>query len=46
MANTSTIQRLEGQFNHLVVELNKMKEEELQGQLMAEGHYMIDEVHD
>jgi hypothetical protein len=43
LANTSAIQRLEGQLNHLVAELNRMEEEELQGQLMAEGHYMIDE---
>jgi hypothetical protein len=42
MENTSAIQRLEGQLNHLVAELNRMEEEELQGQLMAEGHYMID----
>jgi hypothetical protein len=43
MANTSAIQRLEGQLNHLVAELNRMEEEELQDQLMANGHYMIDE---
>jgi len=27
----------------LVVELKRMEEEELQGQLMSERHYMIDE---
>jgi uncharacterized coiled-coil protein SlyX len=43
MANTSAIQRLEGQLNHLIAELNSMEEEELHGQLMAKGHYMIDE---
>jgi len=43
MANTSGIQRLGGQLNHLATELNRMEEEELQGQLMAEGYYMIDE---
>jgi uncharacterized coiled-coil protein SlyX len=43
MANISMIERLEGQFEHLVAKLNKMEEEKLQGQLMAEGHYMIDE---
>jgi uncharacterized coiled-coil protein SlyX len=42
MANTLAIERLEGQFEHLVAKLNKMEEEELHGQLMAEGHYMID----
>jgi uncharacterized coiled-coil protein SlyX len=42
MANTLVIQRLEGQLNHLVAELNRLEEEELQSQLMA-GHYMIDE---
>jgi hypothetical protein len=43
MANTSAIQRLEGQLNHLVAEFNRLEEEEFQSQLMAEGHYMIDE---
>jgi len=43
MANTSTIQRLEGQHNHLVAALNIMEEKEFQSQLMATGHYMIDE---
>jgi hypothetical protein len=43
MANTSAIQRLEGQLNHLVAELNRKEKKELQGQLMATGHYMIDE---
>jgi len=35
--------RLEGQLDRLVDELNRMEEEELQSQLMAERHYMIDE---
>jgi hypothetical protein len=43
MANTSAIQRLEGQLNHLVAEFNRLEEEKFQRQLMAEGHYMIDE---
>jgi len=43
MSNTSAIERLEGQLHHLVAELNRMEEEEFQGLLMAEGHYMIDE---
>jgi hypothetical protein len=36
------IAKLEGQFDYRVAELNKMEEEELQSQLMARGHYMID----
>jgi hypothetical protein len=43
MANTEAVARLEGQFGHLVVEFNKIKEEELQSQEMAIGQYMIDE---
>jgi len=43
MANTSAIERLGRQLYHLVAELNKMEEEELRGQLMAEGHYITDE---
>jgi len=43
MANTSVVERLKGQFDHLVAELNRMEEEELQSQWMAERHYMIDE---
>jgi hypothetical protein len=35
------IAMLEGQFDYLVVELNRMEEEELQSQLMARGHDMI-----
>jgi hypothetical protein len=31
------------QVDHLVAKFNKMEEEEFQGQLMAKGHYMIDE---
>jgi len=34
---------LEGQFDHLVAELNRMEQEELQSQWMAERNYMIDE---
>jgi hypothetical protein len=34
---------MEGQIDYLVVELNIIEEEELQSQLMAQGHYMIDE---
>jgi hypothetical protein len=34
---------LEGQIDHLVTELNRIEEEELQSQLMIERHYMIDE---
>jgi hypothetical protein len=43
MANTSSIERLEGELDRLVAELNRMEEEELQSQLRAERHYMIDE---
>jgi len=54
MSNTQNLQELkqfthqafasiEGQIDYLVAELNKIKEEELQSQLMAQGHYMIDE---
>jgi hypothetical protein len=43
MANTPSIERLEGQLDPLVAELNRMEEEELQSQLMVERHYMIDE---
>ena len=41
MANTEAIVRLEGQLVHLVVEFNKIKEEELQSQEIARGQYMI-----
>jgi hypothetical protein len=37
VANTEAIARLEGQFGHLVVEFNKIEEEELQSQEMAIG---------
>jgi hypothetical protein len=37
------IAKVEGQFDYLVAELNRMEEEELQSQLMARVHYMIDE---
>jgi hypothetical protein len=43
MANTPVIERLEGQLDCLVAEFNRMEEDELQSQLMAERHYMIDE---
>jgi hypothetical protein len=43
MANTSTIESFEGQLDRLAAELNIMKEEELQSQLMVERHYMIDD---
>jgi hypothetical protein len=43
MANTSATQRLEGQLNRLVAELNKREEEDLESQLMAERHNMINE---
>ncbi|XP_062151930.1 uncharacterized protein LOC133860320 [Alnus glutinosa] len=36
------IARLEGQLESLVAEVTKIEEEELQGQVMVEGHYMID----
>jgi hypothetical protein len=35
--------KMEKQIDYLVVELNRIEEEELQSQLMAYGHYMIDE---
>jgi hypothetical protein len=37
------IERLVGQFDRLVAELNRMEKEEFQSQLMVERHYMIDE---
>jgi hypothetical protein len=43
MANTEAIARLEGQIDHLVVELNIIKEEELQSQEIAREQYMINE---
>jgi hypothetical protein len=43
MANTSAFERLEGQLHHVVAELNRIEEEDLQGQLMVEGYYMIDD---
>jgi hypothetical protein len=43
VANTEAVTRLEGQFGHLVVEFNRIKEEEFQSQEMARGQYMIDE---
>jgi hypothetical protein len=50
MSNTRDIQelkgsvaRIEGQIGHLVIELNRIEEEELQSQLMIERHHMSDE---
>jgi hypothetical protein len=50
MANSRDIQelkgsvaRIEGQIGHLVTELNRIEEEELQSQLMIERHHMSDE---
>jgi len=44
MQNTSqAIAKLEGQFDYMAAELNRMEEEELQSQLMAIGHHKIDE---
>ena len=43
MANTEAIARVEGQLGYLVVEFNRIEEEELQSQEMARGQYMIDE---
>jgi hypothetical protein len=37
------IERLVGQFDRLVTELNRMEKEEFQSQLMVERYYMIDE---
>jgi hypothetical protein len=41
--NTQAIARIEGQIEYLVAEVIRIEEEELQGQLMAGRHYMIDE---
>jgi hypothetical protein len=38
-----SVARIEGQIGHLVTELNRIEEEELQSQLMIERHYMSDE---
>jgi len=43
MENTQAIARIEGQMEYLVAEVTRIEEEELQNQLMAQGHYMIDE---
>jgi hypothetical protein len=43
LENTRAIARIEGQLEYLAAEVTRIKEEELQGQVMAEGHYMIDE---
>jgi hypothetical protein len=43
MANTEAIARLKGQLSHLVVEFNRIEEEEFQSQDMARGQYMFDE---
>jgi hypothetical protein len=38
-----SVARIEGQIGHLVTELNRIEEEELQSQLMIERHHMSDE---
>jgi hypothetical protein len=43
MENTQAITRIEGQLEYLVAEVTRIEEEEFRSQLMAEGHYMIDE---
>lgn len=43
MKNTQAIARIEGKLEYLVGEVTRIEEEELQSQLMAAGHYMIDE---
>jgi uncharacterized coiled-coil protein SlyX len=43
MENTKAIARIEGQFKYLVAKVTRIEEEEFQSQLMATGHYMIDE---
>jgi hypothetical protein len=43
MTNTQAIAKMEGHINYLVVEFNKIEDEEFQSQLMARGHYMIDD---
>jgi uncharacterized coiled-coil protein SlyX len=43
MENTQAIAKIEGQLEYLVAEVTKIEEEEFQSQLMAKGHYMIDE---
>jgi hypothetical protein len=43
MFNTQAIAKLEGQIDYLIAEFNKIEHEEFQSQLMARGHYMIDE---
>lgn len=43
MENTQAIARIEGQLEYLVAEVTRVEEEELLSQLMAAGHYMIDE---
>jgi len=37
------IVKMEWEINYLVAEFNRIEEEKLQSQLMAQGHYMIDE---
>jgi uncharacterized coiled-coil protein SlyX len=43
MENTQVIARIEGQLEYLVAKVTRIEEEEFRSQLMAEGHYMIDE---
>jgi hypothetical protein len=39
----SYVAEIEGQIDHLVTELNRIEEKELQSQLVIERHYMSDE---
>jgi hypothetical protein len=41
--NIQNLAKIEGHIDYLVAEFNRIEEEELQSQLMAEGHYMIDD---
>jgi hypothetical protein len=41
--NIQNLAKIEEHIDYLVAEFNRMEEKELQSQLMAEGHYMIDE---
>jgi len=43
MENTRAIARIEGRLEYLAAEVTRIEEEELQGQVMVEWHYMIDE---
>jgi hypothetical protein len=41
--NIQNLAKIQAHIEYLVTELNKIEEEEFQSQLMAHGHYMIDE---